>query len=597
MTPRKPKGSVALVGAGPGDPGLLTLRGRELLERADVVVVDRLAPPALLAYVRPDAEVIDAGKAPHRENMTQQDINAILVDRAKQGLHVVRLKGGDPFVFGRGGEEAEACVKARIPWEVVPGVTSAIAVPAYAGIPVTNRGRTQDFAVVSGHVDPSAPDSTVDWRAMATGPGTLVLLMGVEKIGKIAAKLIEHGRAGDTPVAMTRWGTTAKQRTVVADLNTIEEAATKAGMTAPAVTVIGAVVGLREKLNWFESRPLFGMTVLVPRTRQQAGTLSYEVRAFGGEPLEVPTIAIEPPRNPEPMRRAVSGLVQGRYQWVTFTSANAVRAVREGLEDVGLDPRVLAGVKIAAVGDATVEALRTWGLRADLVPSDAMSSEELGKAFPPYDPQLDFLDRILLPRADIATETLVAAVKAKGWAVDEVTAYRTVRAAPPPDEVKAALRNGDVDAVVFTSSSTVRNLVALCGKPHERTLVAVIGPQTAAAAREAGLRVDVESKVASVAGVTQALADFVVTRREAALEAAARPVKAPAKKPAPAKKVVAAKKPAPTKKATPAKKAAPVTKTVAKKAVAKKAVAKKPVVVKKTAAKKAPPAPAKRRAR
>jgi uroporphyrinogen III methyltransferase/synthase len=539
MTARKPKGSVALVGAGPGDPGLLTLRGRELLERADVVVIDRLAPDALLAYCRPDVEVVDAGKAPHGEGMTQDDINAVVVGRAKEGRHVVRLKGGDPFVFGRGGEEAEACVKARIPWEVVPGVTSAVAVPAYAGIPVTHRGRTQDFAVVSGHVDPAAPDSSVDWRALAVGPGTIVLLMGVEKIGKIAAKLIEHGRAGDTPVAMTRYGTTARQKTVVADLNTIEEAARNAGMTAPAVTVIGLVVGLRDKLNWYESRPLFGMTVLVPRTRQQAGTLSFEVRALGGEPLEVPTIAIEPPRNPEPMRKAVSGLVQGRYQWVAFTSANAVRSVREGLESVGLDPRALAGVKIAAVGDATVDALREWGLFCDLRPDVAMSSEELAKAWPPYDPQLDFLDRVLLPRADIATEALVSGLKAKGWAVDEVTAYRTVRAQPPADTVKAAVRNGDIDAVVFTSSSTVRNLVALCGKPHERTLVAAIGPQTAAAAREAGLRVDVESKVASVAAVTKALGDFVVAARSSTLEAAAAPPKRAAKKrvtkPAPAK--------------------------------------------------------------
>jgi uroporphyrinogen III methyltransferase/synthase len=276
------------------------------------------------------------------------------------------------------------------------------------------------------------------------------------------------------------------------------------------------------------------MTVLVPRTRQQAGTLSFEVRALGGEPLEVPTIAIEPPRNPEPMRKAVSGLVQGRYQWVAFTSANAVRAVRDGLEDVGLDPRALAGVKIAAVGDATVEALREWGLFCDLKPDVAMSSEELAKAWPPYDPQLDFLDRVLLPRADIATEALVSGLKAKGWAVDEVTAYRTVRAQPPADTVKAAVRNGDIDAVVFTSSSTVRNLVALCGKPHESTLVAAIGPQTAAAAREAGLRVDVESKVASVAAVTKALGDFVVAARATALEAAAAPPKRAARK-APAK--------------------------------------------------------------
>ena len=565
MSARRTKGWVALVGAGPGDPGLLTLRGRELLEHADVVVVDRLAARELLAYCKPDVEVIDAGKAPHGEGMTQDDINAVLVARAKEGRNVVRLKGGDPFVFGRGGEEAEACVKAKIAWEVVPGVTSAVAVPAYAGIPVTHRGRTQDFAVVSGHVDPSAPDSSVDWQALAAGPGTIVLLMGVDKVGKIAAKLIEHGRAGDTPVAMTQWGTTARQQTVVADLNSIEQAANAAGLRPPAVTVVGEVVRLREKLNWYEARPLFGMTVLVPRTRQQAGTLAYEVRSLGGTPVEVPTIAIEPPRNPEPMRRAISGLVQGRYQWVAFTSVNAVKAVRTGLEEIGLDPRALAGVKIAAVGDATLAALRDWGLFCDLKPENAMSSEELGKAWPPYDAQLDFLDRVLLPRADIATETLVAAVKGKGWAVDEVTAYRTVRAQPPADEVKQAVRNGGIDAIVFTSSSTVRNLVSLCGKPHERTLVAAIGPQTAAAAREAGLRVDVESKVATVAAVTRALGDFVTELRAAALTAA--PAKKPAAKKAPAKSA-AAPKPAAKAAPKPAAKAAP---KVAAKAAAKPA--------------------------
>ena len=506
MSARRPKGHVALVGAGPGDPGLLTMRGRELLERADVVVLDRLANDALLDHCRPGVEVVRAGKVPHGEGMTQADINAVLVDRAKAGLRVVRLKGGDPFVFGRGGEEAEACVKARIPWEVVPGVTSAVAVPAYAGIPITHRGFTQDVAIVSGHVDPSAPGSAVDWPALATGPGTIVLLMGVETIGKIAAALVEHGRPASTPVAMTRWGTTAQQRTVVSTLGEIERDAQRAEMTAPAVTVIGDVVNLRDRLSWYEARPLFGTRVLVPRTRAQAGSLSRRLRDLGAEPVEVPTIAIEPPRNPAPMDRAVTGLVSGRYAWVAFTSVNAVRAVTDRLDALGLDARVLAGVKVASVGDATSEALRAWGLRPDLVPSKAASSEELAKEWPPYDPQLDFLDRVFLPRADIATGTLVAALKAKGWAVDEVTAYRTVRAPAPPAELRDAIRKGAVDAVVFTSSSTAKNLAALVGPLPESTVVAAIGPQTAETCRELGLRVDVVPKRADLDALVDALA-------------------------------------------------------------------------------------------
>jgi uroporphyrinogen III methyltransferase/synthase len=502
------------------------VRGRELLERADVVVVDRLAPVSLLDHCREDAEIVHAGKVPHGEGMTQDEINAVLVDRAKAGLRVVRLKGGDPFVFGRGGEEAEACVKAKIPWEVVPGVTSAIAVPAYAGIPVTHRGVTQDVAIISGHVDPMAADSTVDWSALASGPRTLVLLMGVEKIGKIATKLVEHGRPGDTPVAMTRWGTTADQRTVVSTLDRIEVDAAEAKMTAPAVTVIGDVVRLRERLSWWESKPLFGLRVLVPRTRAQAGTMSAHIRDLGGTPVEVATIAIEPPRNPAPMQRAVTGLVSGRFAWVAFTSTNAVRAVFEQLDELGLDARVLAGVKIAAVGDATAEALRGWGVRPDLVPSKAMSSEELAREWPDYDEHTEFVDRVLLPRADIATETLVAGVKAKGWTVEEVTAYRTMRAPALDPAVRESIRSGEMDAVVFTSSSTAKNLLSLAGGLAESTLVAAIGPQTAAACRELGLRVDVEATTSTVSGVAQALADLVMTR---VAETAATPVKAPAK--------------------------------------------------------------------
>ncbi|HVE63476.1 MAG TPA: uroporphyrinogen-III C-methyltransferase [Mycobacteriales bacterium] len=542
MTSRRKKtmGTVALVGAGPGDPGLVTVRGRDLLAAADVVVVDRLVAPQLLLGCRPDVEVVDVSTAGPGGQMSQAEINAVLVARAKAGLAVVRLQGGDPFVFGGGSEEAEACVKAGIAWEVVPGVTAATAVPAFAGIPVTHRGITADVAILSGPDDPTEPSSNTDWSALAAGSGTLVLLMGVERIGKVAAILVEHGRPGDTPVAMTRWGTTADQRTVVATLDTIEHEATAAGMTAPAVTVIGEVVRLRERLSWWESRPLFGMRVLVPRTRQQAGELSEQLRTLGATPVELPTIAIEAPRNPAPMERAVAGLVQGRYAWVAFTSTNSVRAVRERLEEIGLDARVFSGVKIAAVGDATTAALLSFGLRPDLVPTDSMSSEAMAEQWPWHDDLLDPLDRVLLPRADIATEILVTGLKAKGWAVEEITAYRTVRAAAPPPEVRESVRAGGFDAVVFTSSSTVRNLLALAGRPAPTTVVAAIGPQTAATATELGLHVDVIAETPSVAGLAAALAAHVLAKSEAPVEVAA-PAAVSRKRSEPKKKTPAPK--------------------------------------------------------
>ncbi len=504
-------GSVALVGAGPGDPGLVTVRGRELLSRADVVVIDRLASDELLAYCRPDVEVVNAGKVPrsaHGEGMTQDEINACLVDRAQAGKRVVRLKGGDPFVFGRGGEEALACKRAGVPFEIVPGVSSAIAVPAYAGIPVTHRGINQDMAIVSGHADPAADGSVVDWPALAAGPTTLVLLMGVHEIGKIAAILVEHGRSGDTPVAMIHAGTTARQRTVVATLDTIADVAAAAEIKPPAVTVIGDVVRLHDELDWFESRPLFGRRVLVPRSRVQAGDLSSELRALGAEPLEVPTIAIEEPPSYDELDAALHDL--SRYDWVAFTSVNAVTAVLSRLNALGLDSRVFFGLRIAAVGTATQRALSSRGLRADLVPSGEASSEGLLAEWPSGS------GRVLLPRADIATDSLVDGLRALGWTPHDVIAYCTVVAAVPPPAVRAALTSGAIDAVVFTSSSTVRNLVQLMGAPAESVVVAAIGPKTAAACAELGVRVDVQADTASVEAVARALAEHIATRGSSA---------------------------------------------------------------------------------
>ncbi|HVF20215.1 MAG TPA: uroporphyrinogen-III C-methyltransferase [Mycobacteriales bacterium] len=518
----KPVGRVAFVGGGPGDAGLLTVRGRDLLAAADVVVVDPDVPSALLDGCRADADLCSVSDDAE-DGLRVNAVAPLLVSRAKAGATVVRLVSGDPFLLRACSREAAACAKAGVSWEVVPGVPTGIAGPAYAGVPITDGATAHDVTFVDGTVE-TAPGAT-DWAALSATTGTVVVLGGAERIGKIAAGLVEHGRDGDTPVAVISAPATADQRTLVSTLDTVERDVASATLAEPVVTVIGDVVRLRDKLSWWESRPLFGMRVLVPRTRQQAGALSEQLRLLGATPVELPTIAIEPPRNDSPMDRAVTGLVQGRYAWIAFTSTNSVRSVRERLEAIGLDARVFAGVRIAAVGDATADALAAFGLRPDLVPSSEMSGEALAREWPWHDDQLDPLDRVLLPRADIATETLVNGLKEKGWAVEEVTAYRTIRAAAPPVEMREAVRGGRFDAVVFTSSSTVRNLVALAGKPGPATRVAAIGPQTAATAQELGLRVDVIAEHPSVAGLAAALASFVAAEREA--PAPTKPARAP----------------------------------------------------------------------
>ncbi|MHB8451855.1 MAG: uroporphyrinogen-III synthase [Mycobacteriales bacterium] len=495
---KKPQGSLALAGTGPGDPALLTLRAAELLAAADVVVGDADLTAAVRDRCRPDVTFAGEGA----------------VQAAKAGHAVVALVASDVLSTPDGVREATALAKAAarvgLPFEVVPGVPRAIAVPGYAGVAL---GAQFAVATVGVHL----PDP--DWRALAAFPGTVVLELLVPAVAKAAVALTEHGRPADTPVALTVHGTTAGQRTIVSTLECIENDAS--GVAGVAVLAVGAAVRARAALSWWESRPLFGWRVLVPRTRAQAGEMAELLRTYGAEPLEVPTIAVEPPRTPAPMERAVRGLVTGRYAWVLFTSANAVKAVREKLEEVGLDARAFAGVKVAAVGEATAGALVAFGIRPDLVPSGEQSSEGLLADFPPYDDVFDMLDRVFLPRADIATETLVAGLKERGWAIDDVTAYRTVRAAPPPAPVREAIKGGAVDAVLFTSSSTVRNLVGIAGKPHESTVIACIGPQTAATARELGLRVDVLASVASVEVLVADLATFAAAR--GAPPAASRP--------------------------------------------------------------------------
>ena len=492
-TPKKSAGQVALVGAGTGDPSLLAVRAAAVLGAADLVLADARLDDALLAGVRADAEVVrtEPGEAQ----------GAALVAASKDGRTVVRLLPGDPYACAEGLKEAEAVLKAKQRLEVVPGLGSDQVVPGYAGVAATLPRTVARI------------DDGTSFAALASAPGTLVLLTAAADVAKSAAALVEHGRRGSEPVAVTVGGTSSEQRTVVSTLADVEREV--ADLSGQAVVVVGEPVKRTDRLGWFESRALYGWRVLVPRTRDQAGALSAVLRSYGAVPVEVPTIAVEPPRTPAPMERAVKGLYEGKYAWVAFTSVNAVKAVREKLEEFGLDARALSGVKVAAVGDTTAQSLIDFGIRPDLVPSGQQSSEGLLADWAPYDDVFDPIDRVFLPRADIATDTLLAGLQELGWQVDDVTAYRTVRAAPPPAETREALKGGGYDAVLFTSSSTVRNLVGIAGKPHDTTVLACIGPQTAATATELGLRVDVESPKPDVATLVEALAAFAVERRKA----------------------------------------------------------------------------------
>ena len=524
----KPRGHVAFVGAGPGDPDLLTVRAVELLARADVVVTESQDGAFVARFCRDDVEVVDGSLGDDGQPLSHAVRAKLVVKAARSGGTVVRLLDGDPFLYATGSEEAAACVKAGIPFEVVPGVSAVSAVPAYAGVPLTSA-KHREVRVVN------VAEGSVDWTSAAAGKATLVLLSATVVIGDVAKELMAAGREPTTPVAMTEAGTTTAQRTVVSTLERVAADAKTAKLGAPTITVVGATVPLRETLSWFETKPLFGWRVLVPRTKEQAGVLSERLRSYGAVAEEVPTIAVEPPRTPQQMERAIKGLVTGRYEWIAFTSRNAVKAVRERFEEYGLDARAFAGIKVAAVGDQTAADLLAWGIKPDLVPGGEQSAAGLLEDWPPYDAVFDPIDRVFLPRADIATENLVAGLVERGWEVDDVTAYRTVRAAPPPAAVREAVKSGGFDAVVFTSSSTVRNLVGIAGKPHVSTVIACIGPATAKTAEEHGLRVDVLAEEPSVPALASALADYGVSLRAAAL-AAGEPVLRPSQKRAPARR-------------------------------------------------------------
>lgn len=498
-------GTVHLVGGGPGDPGLVGLRAARLLGTATFVAYDRLSPPEALGLCRDDAELVYVGKLPDRHALSQEEINRLLVARAGEGHAVVRFKGGDPFVLARGSEEAQACVRAGVPFEVVPAVTAGIAAPAYAGIPVTHRNVSPAFAVVTGHEDPGKPQAQVDYAALAAFPGTLLLYMGVGRLRAIADALVAAGKPATTPVALVRWGTTPRQETLTGTLGDVADRVEAGGFANPAIIVVGDVVGLREEIAWYDRLPLHGRSVLVPRTRHQASELSERLRALGAEPVEAPTIAIEPGREPERLDAALAAARDGAYDWMALTSVNGVEAVFAALDRLGLDARALARVHLAAVGSGTADALAARGLRADLVP-DRFTTRGLAEALlATGGPQ-----RILLPRADIATPALTEALDGAGWATDEVEAYRTVPAAALPEGVRERVLAGEVDVLAFASSSTVRNFAALLGgRVPASTRVASIGPVTTRTCRELGLPVSAEASPHDVDGLVAAVVEAV----------------------------------------------------------------------------------------
>ena len=501
----KHTGTVHLVGAGPGDAGLLTLRGAELLGRADVVVYDALVNPDLLRLAPKTAEMIYGGKRSRDHAIPQEDLNQLLVAKAKEGKTVVRLKGGDPYIFGRGGEEAEELAEAGVPFEVVPGISSTVAAPNYAGIPVTHRDFCSAYQVITGHEDPTKPESGLDWAQIARMPGTKVVLMGVERIRQIAAELVANGMAAKTPVAMVRWGTTGRQKTITGTLATIADVVDAEKFTAPAVTIIGDVVSLRKKLDWFERRPLFGRRVVVTRTREQASQLSRQLAEQGAEVMEIPTIKVVPPEDRQPLVEAMGAL--GEYDWVVFTSPNGVTAFFEYFFKAFDDIRVIGRLRFAAVGPATAAKLKELHLAVDAMPEEYIASK-VAAAIAKVDDVENL--RILCLRAEVANPDLVAKLEELGGIVDDVACYRTVPETEDINGAAAKLVEEGADWVTFTSASTVENfharfdLPALLKKfPSLKTLS--IGPETSKALAALGLGPTVEAKPHNLDGMVKAL--------------------------------------------------------------------------------------------
>lgn len=517
---RRDKGKVYLVGAGPGDPGLLTLRGKECLEQADVVLYDYLANPALLAHAGEETERVYVGRRGTGKYPEQEAINRLLVERARAGQVVVRLKGGDPFVFGRGGEEAEVLASAGIEFEVVSGVTAAVAVPAYAGIPVTHRTLASTLTIVTGHEDPDKPATALDWPRLATNQGTVVFLMGMKNLATIAATLMAEGRAESTPAAVIRWGTRASQQTVVGTLVDIADKAEAARMEPPTVIVVGEVVRLRSTLNWFERRPLFGKRVLMTRAKEQAGELAALLTGYGAEPVEAPTITIVPPPDWGPVDQAISEI--GTYDRIIFTSVNGVARFMTRLWEKGLDSRCLAGRRICCIGPRTAQELERFGVRADVIPTEYQAEGVLAV----LNRQDVRNSRILIPRAEVARELLPDELRAAGAHVRVVAVYRTLTPDRDSGGWRQELTDHRIHVVTFTSSSTVRNFVMMLGgvdavKPLLQTvMIACIGPITAHTAAEYGLTVSIMPSENTIPALVNAIADHYSNRAQVAMGAA-----------------------------------------------------------------------------
>ncbi len=496
-------GKVYLIGAGPGDPGLITLKAKECIERADVVVYDYLASPFLLEYARKDAQIIYVGKKGGDHTLTQDKINQLLVDKAKQGMTVARLKGGDPFVFGRGGEEAQELLAAGAAYEVIPGVTSAISAPAYAGIPVTHREHTPFVSFITGHEDPTKPNTSMQWDVFARSNATLVFLMGVKNLANIVGKLMEHGKAADTPIALVRWGTTSRQQTVTGTLETIVDRVRQAGLKSPAIIVVGPVVSLREELAWFDKKPLFGKKIVVTRARAQASGLTAKLTHLGAHCIEIPTIRIKAPDDTLPLRSAIENIDQ--YEWLVLTSVNGVKYFFDTLFDMGRDVRVLGHLKFACIGPVTKERLADYGIISDILP-ETYRAESVVEAFGQTSVKGK---RILLPRAMQARTILPEELTKMGARVDEVTAYETVLDDSEKDTLVNLLENNKIDCVTFTSSSTVSNFISLLNEADVRLMsgvtVASIGPITSETANDLGLPVDIEADPYTIPGLVDAL--------------------------------------------------------------------------------------------
>jgi uroporphyrinogen III methyltransferase / synthase len=501
------KGKVFLVGAGPGDPGLITVKGLECIKQADVIIYDFLASEVLLRHASENSEVIYVGKKGSDHTFSQETINDLIVEKAETGSTVIRLKGGDPFIFGRGGEEAEVLIRAGIPFEIVPGVSSAIAAPAYAGIPLTHRKFASSVAFVTGHEDPTKNKSNIDWASLAKGIGTIVFLMGVKNLSQITERLMSHGMRPDTPAALVRWGTTAKQVTVTGTLDTIVERKNAAGLKPPAVLIVGHVVGLREKIKWFENRPLMGRSIVVTRSREQAGELVKRLSDLGAECLECPTIKVVPTDDVTPLDTALDNLAS--YDWLIFTSVNGVDFFFNRLFEKNKDVRDLHHIRTAAIGPATAKRLFDFGFKSDIVP-ESYRAESVVRAF---ENENIAGKKILLPRAREARPVLPVELTQMGAVVDDIEAYVTKPVKDKADVILKRLEDRTIDMITFTSSSTVKNFRALLpaeglDRLMQGITIASIGPVTADTARILGFDVHIVAKAYTIPKLCDAIVQY-----------------------------------------------------------------------------------------